>query len=434
MSEPKYRHSDQRQEIDDFIGVHPSWLLRSGISIVALLLLAVFGLSYFIQYPDKLVARGILSSENPPIEIKSKVGGIIDKLIVKNQSDVKRDDPILYIKNTAASEDIQSLENFVEAYQKGSITNGQLQKIVPRGLNLGDLEDTYGQLILKVDEQNKVLDQSDITRKVEGMENEISNIAKLNASVETQKSILKSELDLVKVDAERAAQMLSKGIISAQEKEKADSKLLQFQQRMERFSSDIIGNNVRIDRLRQEQIQLKETRQNEIKTYEFEIAKLISFLNSNMARWKDDFYLVAPASGKLELNKNMVASKSIAQGESIGYILNEDAGERFISISVPAAGIGKIQKGDEAIVKFDAFPHKEFGIINAKVNEIAVVPSSENGLANYDVELSLPTKLTTTYDKELPFQANASVTAEIITDEQSVLDRIFNQFKDLMRN
>ena len=434
MSEPKYRHTEQRAEIDDFIGIHPSWLLRSGISIVALVLVAVFCLSYFIQYPDKIVARGILSSENPPIEIKSKAGGIIDKLLLADQSTVTQNDPILYIKNTAASEDIQALETFIQGFQKGTIRNNALQSKIPRGLNLGDLEDSYGQLILKLDEYDKIQDQSDIARQVESMENEINNISQLSASVEKEKAILKTEVNLVKVDAERAAQMLAKGIISAQEKEQADSKLLQYQQRMERLSSNIINNSVRKERLRLEQIQLEEARQNVIKTYEFEIAKLISFLNSNMARWKDDFYLVAPASGKLELNKNIVASKSISRDESIGYIVNQDAGERFISISVPAAGIGKIQKGDEAIVKFDAFPHKEFGIVQAQVHEIAVVPNSENGIVQYDVELSLPQRLTTTYDKELPFQANASITAEIITNDQSVLDRIFNQFKDLMRN
>jgi multidrug resistance efflux pump len=434
MSESKYRHTDQRAEIDDFIGIHPNWLLRSGISIVALVLVAIFCLSYFIQYPDKIVARGILSSENPPIEIKSKVGGVIDKLLVADQSNVTQNDPILYIKNTAASDDIQVLETFVNKFQEGTIRNSALQNKIPRGLNLGDLEDPYGQLILKIDEYSKILDQSDILRQVESMEKEINNISQLNASVEKEKNILNSELELVKVDAERSTQMLAKGIISAQEKEQADSKLLQYQQRMERLSSNIINNNVRKERLRLEQIQLEEARQNEIKTYEFEIAKLISFLNSNMARWKDDFYLVAPASGKLELDKNIVASKSISRDESIGYIVNQDAGERFISISVPAAGIGKIQRGDAAMVKFDAFPHKEFGIIQAKVHEIAVVPYSENGLAQYDVELSLPQNLTTTYDRKLPFQANASITAEIITNDQSVLDRIFNQFKDLMKN
>ena len=433
MSEEK-RHTTNRHDLDDFIGVHPNWLLRSGITIVALFLLALFVLSNFIQYPDKIVARGKLTSENPPIEIKAKVGGVIDKMLIEDQSEVSQNTPLFYIKNTAASEDIEKLQTFLADHQQGKISNSQLVSRFPRGLNLGQLESTYGQLNLKIEAFDQTKNLDDVSRKVTSLENEINNYSQLNSSVEKEKSILKEELEIIASDATRAQQMLDKGIISTQEKEKAESLLLQYQQRYERLSSSIISNNVRIEQLRQEQIQLEVQRKNELKTFEFEIAQLIASLNANMTNWKDDFYLVAPANGVLNLNKDIVTKKNIVAGESIGHIVNKEAGDRFIQTTVPARGIGKVQEGNEVIVKFDAFPHREFGVVNAVVKEIAIVPNATLEQTHYDVLLSIPEDLVTTYDRELPYQANATVTAEIITANQTVLQRIFNQFRDLTRN
>ena len=44
---------------------------------------------------------------------------------------------------------------------------------------------------------------------------------------------------------------------------------------------------------------------------------------------------------------------------------------------------------------------------------------------NYIIEVNLPNGLTTIYDKTLEFSHNMSGTAEIITDNQSILQRIF---------
>jgi len=427
-------HIDNSLEMDDFIGAHPSWLLRSGITITAGVLLVLLGLSYFIRYPDKIIARGILSAENPPIEVKSKVGGVIEKIFVSNQMEVAQDDPLLYIKNTAAAGDIKAIESFIELYENKSITKAQLKNKIPRSLNLGALQSMHGQLVLKIDEYTNALGFEDVDVQIRSKSNEIQNIEKLNTSVEKEKVILQAELDLVKAEASRAKKMLDKGIISIQAREKAESKYLQYQQKYERLSSSIISNNVRMERLRLEQVQLREGREKAISSFEFEIAKLVSNLKSGLAQWKDEFYLVAAESGTFSLNAAISEKMSIEKEESIGYIINADAGKKFIQILVPAQGIGKIQNGNTAIVKFDAYPHKEFGVLSATVADISIVPKRQDDDINYEVELAIPYKLITSYNRELPYQSNSAVTAEIITDNKTVLERIFYQFRDLISN
>ena len=45
--------SGSQTEINDLIGNPPSWLLRSGITMVGIVTIIVLGGSYFFKYPDK---------------------------------------------------------------------------------------------------------------------------------------------------------------------------------------------------------------------------------------------------------------------------------------------------------------------------------------------------------------------------------------------
>jgi len=58
------------------------------------------------------------------------------------------------------------------------------------------------------------------------------------------------------------------------------------------------------------------------------------------------------------------------------------------------------------------------------------MPNSE-GLYLLDVEL--PKKLVTTYNKDIEFKQEMQGSAEIITEDLRLIERIFFQFKDIFR-
>ncbi|MEO1451183.1 MAG: hypothetical protein AAFV07_16755 [Bacteroidota bacterium] len=107
-----------REEISDMIGNPPSWLMRSGISMVGLVLVSVLIITNYISYPDKIKGMGMLTSESPPIELMSKTTGYIDTLLVTPHQKVSQGAPILYIKNPALPADIAQLEEWMALYAK----------------------------------------------------------------------------------------------------------------------------------------------------------------------------------------------------------------------------------------------------------------------------------------------------------------------------
>jgi len=66
------------------------------------------------------------------------------------------------------------------------------------------------------------------------------------------------------------------------------------------------------------------------------------------------------------------------------------------------------------------------------VENISLVPSSDNQILNYTVGIGLLDGLITTYNKELPFQPNMQGRAEIITEDISLLERIVLPIKKIL--
>jgi hypothetical protein len=67
-------------------------------------------------------------------------------------------------------------------------------------------------------------------------------------------------------------------------------------------------------------------------------------------------------------------------------------------------------------------------MVRGVVKSISLVPASDA----YVIELSLPSGLNTLYGKKLDFTQNMQGTAEIITDDLRLLQKIINPFRYLI--
>ena len=66
--------------------------------MVGLVFLVVFALAGIIKYPDKISARGKLTSTSPPLAHYSKIPGVIDSLYVSDGDQINKNDPLVYIQ------------------------------------------------------------------------------------------------------------------------------------------------------------------------------------------------------------------------------------------------------------------------------------------------------------------------------------------------
>ncbi len=422
-------------EINDLIGNPPNWLLRSGIMMVAIVTGIILTGAYFFNYPDKLSGTGTLTSANPPIEIVSRATGYIDKIHVAEDEFVNRGDAILYISNTTDQDQLETLQKWIEKYERITYTKQYLNLEFEKGLQLGAVQGDYAGLQLRYNELQQTLKDGVVFQQIDNLSREIAKIKKLNISQQKEKGIYRSELALTDKDYKRNESLNSDGAISDLDLERAKTALLQKERQYEGMNNTIIQNDIRIEQLELEKLKLEEQRSNTIKDYQFAIAEVIARIRASVTNWTNTYTIEAPISGKITYAVNINEQKNLEQGEPIGYIIPVNANEKYVSAIYPTGNIGKIESGQKAILRFDAYPYKEFGSVIGRVESVSRVPTiNKEGVSVYEVKIPLEEIIITDYNDTIKYKPNMTIQTNIITEDKTVFERVFDQFLSLLRN
>jgi len=416
-------------EVDDLIEKTPGWLMRSGIMLITIVTLSIILFSSLLKYPDKIVCRGVLTSDNPPVVLKSKVEGRIEQMFASTGDTVAQGQRIIYIQNTANLEDVSSLKILLENLinEDGSITDGLS---IPGFLSLGMMQEDFGRLQLAYQSQQQIINQDATSLTLSKLEREISYIEELNQKLGIQVSASQMEKSIIIKEVERNKSLLKEGLISEQDLEKSQLALNQFDQSYEQLQKEIINNNIKTQELSLQRSLLTETNTDEIRSSENKILELWDRLNTTLRSWEDIYFINSDRVGIVELPTAIEENKIINTQTEIGTILSKksDSLSRFISAQVPSYRRGKIKDQSKAIIKFDAYPYKEFGYYISTVDRIAVIPEyiDNNQNSFYEAMIKVDDNVTSEYKQELILNPGMTVTVEIITDDRSLLFRIMD--------
>jgi hypothetical protein len=86
---------------------------------------------------------------------------------------------------------------------------------------------------------------------------------------------------------------------------------------------------------------------------------------------------------------------------------------------------GKVKPGQKVNIKLSGYPYLEYGMVRGVIKSKSLVPSGDA----YIIEIDLPDGLTTLYGMKLDFTQNMQGTAEIITEDIRLLQKIINPFR-----
>ena len=83
--------------------------------------------------------------------------------------------------------------------------------------------------------------------------------------------------------------------------------------------------------------------------------------------------------------------------------------------------LGKIKPGQQVLIRLESYPSTEFGYIRGTVNYIANMPGARD---SFLIKVDLPQGLTTTFNKEVLFRNNLLASAEIITSDRRLIEKL----------
>lgn len=159
----------------------------------------------------------------------------------------------------------------------------------------------------------------------------------------------------------------------------------------------------------------------ESRLYETEVLNAVALLCMALTEWSSSSLLTAPIDGTVAFMQLWKENQLTTAGETLFVIVPTEYSVPIGKALLPMQGAGKVRVGQRAIIRLDGFPEQEFGFLEGKVTSISPVPNEEG---KFVVEI-IPTQgLKTHYGKILPVMKVMTGTAEIVTEEHSLLERL----------
>jgi len=418
--------SEEVQEILSFV---PNWMIRWGNSLVLGLIVGLLLMSWFIKYPDVIATKIVITTTIPPEKIYAKSDGQIDVILVKDNTDVYKNQILAIIENSANYKDVLLLKNTIDSltinYKKFYFPIAKLPLLF-----LGEIESEYALF-------ERSYTTYELNKKLKPFSNEFLSgqfsIKEAKSRLRiliSQQSLNKRGLSLKKKDLNRQEYLYKKGIISAQEYEQRQLDFLQYQRNYKNIGASIS--------------QLKETINNSKKTLRgTEIKKIqennkifksviqsYNQLKRSLRNWELKYVLQSSVNGKVSFLSFWNKNQTVKQGDLVFTIIPEGANSFIGKIKAPAQNSGKIKIGQRVNIRLENYPYTEFGMLEGTVKNISLVPDNDG---NYLIDVNLPKKLITSYNKEIAFKQEMRGTAEIITEDLRLIERFFYQLKNIFK-
>ena len=356
----------------------------------------------------------------------TKVSGKIEVILVHDKAFVRENTPLAIIQNTASYKDVFLLKSIVESHSNDE--NFDFKKL--KNAQLGDIESTYAlfHAAYIANELNAELQPFQVEGNAQNSES--VQIRERLSILQQQKKLNEIELQLQKNDVNRYETLFNKGVVSTQDFENKKLGYLQAVKGYKNLLSSISQlKSSLIDNSRTS----KGTKINGTKEeVNLESSKMQSFyqLKKVIKDWELAYVLKSSVAGKVSFLQIWTENQSIVSGDNVFSIIPAIEKGYIGKSKAPALNSGKIKIGQDVNIRLANFPDSQFGMLNGKINNISLTPDKDGNLL---IDVSLSQKLETSYHKIIPFQQEMTGSAEIITEDLRLIERLLYQFRDVFK-
>lgn len=412
------------EEIQDIMDRTPSWIIRSGITMIFILLLLGIYLTYLIQYPDIIKGPVKLTTEVLPVKIVSQVSGNIVNLYVKDGETVKVGTVIAEIENPLSAEAAEQLKSYISILNLSiMVQSPQLPLPDTSGLALGDLQYVLNELIRTINDFNLRksyhIDEMELGKLRERLGHEMEML-KIN---EKMLALSEKDLENAKLKFETDKKLYEQGVIARTDFLQLETNYRSKQMQVEQLRQNKVQTSITISSMQEQLSQSGYNKASRDQSGYQDVKAQIKTINSYIFGWKQKYSLIASKTGVISYLSHLQEKHFVKAGEELFAILQPN--ETFIGLAtVPTAGMGKVEVGQDVHLLLDNFPYYEYGMVQGKVKYIAALPNGNE----YRVDIALPDGMLSSHNQKLKFTPEMTGQVEIVTENKRVIERIFTSF------
>ena len=413
-------------EVDEVLNEPPSWLMHWGITIFFAIIFLLLAISWFVKYPDLVKAPLKMVAVNRPKMVNTRMEGRLVRLFVRNGELIQKGQRLADLESTANHEEVLALDTLLSKLVH-LISLNQANRVysfpVPFYFHLGELQKPYQTFQEAFIRSRAINIDGAYSKKRAILQNDLVQLRALHNSIKKQILDAQSDFSLVQDDLSMQDKLLHDKVVSNAEHRQTRSKYISKKQLYEQAQSSLHSNLLLQNQEQQELVELDKT----VAEQKNAFLQALNTLKSDLEAWKQRYIIISPTTGKISFLASFQEGQLLESGQELFYIapLGKDYyGEMYLG----HYNFGKVKRGQTIIIKFKGYPYQEFGTVEAKIESIAELPTD----TTYLVRVNFPKELVTSTGKRLSFRHGMIADAEIVTENMSLLSRIFNESRRLM--
>ena len=418
---PEIKYSDPVREI---MGNPPRKILLWGTSLILLVLVLSFLFAKFLKYPDLILSPIEITTEIPPVIHVSKVSGKIKDISVKDNDTVDAGKILAVMETTVSVEQYEILKRFTD-----TVRNPELLSVsdIPDLTELGSLQNSYSAFRKNLSDFNNFMKNDLLGNRIRSSIEELSKLSEYIDQLKENEQFFSQDLESETSIFDRQSKLVTGQSITEVEYERAKQALLEKKIALGLKRSEIKSKEIEYTIKEQQLIEIRITQSDEIDRFKAIIEESFTNLKAQIASWENEYLLKSTISGIVTFIGYWSKNQTVKAGDQVMAVVPLEQGAYIGRLELKMMRSGKVDTGRLVNIKLSSYPYLEYGMIRGVVKSKSLVASDDV----YSIEVGLPDGLKTLYGNDLRFSQNMQGTAEIITDDKSLLEKVIYPFRYL---
>lgn len=412
-------------EVQEILSRVPNWMIRWGITLIFGLIVLVLFISWFVKYPDVVTGQVTLTSKNPPALLVSQTNGYVSNMFLTNGAEVKVGEIIASIRNPTEESSLDSLVQLVnqENTQKEEIFISKLQSLE----NLGGVQVDVNNLTTDLIELRNLKTNAFFQESINTLNQQVDYQNRLAWITKQELALLETEISNAKEKFEADSLLYDNQVIAKHTFYTNQSEYFAKRQQIISVKRSYVQNKIAASNLSSKKNELLKTNADLIRQIESRIEASKRNILTYADNWQQNYIFKAPQNGKLSYLTHLTVNDYVTVKQELFAVIPSE--EEIIGVvKVADQAFGKVEIGQKVRMSFANYPAHEFGQLLGKVNEISSIPSEDG----YFIKVNLTDGLNTSYQKSINYQPQMIGTAEIVTKDLRLIERVFNNFRRIL--
>ena len=378
---------------------------------------------------------GTVSSSSNEEIIQSRYGGTIQKILVREGDEVKKNQPIVLLQDGQLKSNLAAVKSqyitFLSMYArlKAEDAGAPSVKFSPallsfkNSVHAKEAMATQRELFIS-DTANYDAEKSIIKTDISGLKNYISSAEELKKSIAKQITLAKKETLPLEKLAKRGYYPKTKVIELKSNLESLEGRYNEEAGNIARFKSSLIQSEMKLNDLRNRFLKNVNRELNEVQSKVFALRQQY---NSALGQYKNS-HISSPTEGVVVKIFNKTVGGAIMPGQPIVDILPIHQ-SLIIKGDIPVQDIAHIRKGLKANLRFPDFNVEDTPVLNGRVIYVSAnsLANPANHMSFYVCKIKIDANgLKTLARKNLKLKAGMPVEITVKTGAETLIGAILN--------